>query len=67
MTKFNVGDRVRLEVSYDNLRPGAEGVVTRVDDWSYYPYYVKFDEVNDGNPFGWLVAESEIDLVEDDA
>ena len=44
MSKFKVGDRVRVK------RTGKIGTITRADDWRTYPYKIAEDQGNE--PFG---------------
>ena len=69
-TKFNIGDKVKVT---DNLespkhfqlsRAGQVGVVVEVDD-SDLPYYVDFDTVNVRGYYKDWMAQSQLELIND--
>lgn len=72
--EFNVGDRVRLVEMYEGLPSGSPGSVLSIGEYGYsWPNEVKFDDFTDemlneiGDHRGWIMADHEIELVEESA
>jgi hypothetical protein len=59
MLKYKVGDRVVLNVEYDDIPPGTLGTVVSVLTDGPYPYRVRYDKYEYRRP---LTLEKEIDL-----